>query len=380
VRRLLLLASAVVFVDTAFYAAITPLLPHYVDELGISKSAAGVLAAAYPAGTFLGALPGGWLAARAGVRPTTLLGLTIMGVSSIAFAFGTSVVVLDVARFVQGVGGAMTWAGALGWLIGEAPRERRGELIGSAMGAAIVGALFGPVLGALADALGPEPVFSGVAVVAAGLIAWTLRTPARAPSPPPRLATLLEAVRDRGVQLGIWLMCVPGLLFGTLNVLAPLRMDALGAGAAVIAACFLVAAAFEATVTPIIGRVSDHRGRLAPALAGLAGGCAVMLMFPWPGAAWQLGLLIIVAAPVIGILWAPAIAIISDGAERHGIEQAIGFSLVNVAWAVGQTAGAAGSARLADATSDRVPFLVLAAACAVTIVALRRRRAVLAHA
>ena len=70
-RRLLLLTSAVVFVDTAFYAAITPLLPHYVEELGITKSSAGMLSAAYPAGTLLGALPGGWLAAHAGVRPTT---------------------------------------------------------------------------------------------------------------------------------------------------------------------------------------------------------------------------------------------------------------------------------------------------------------------
>ena len=186
-RRLLLLASAVVFVDTAFYAAITPLLPRYVEELGITKSAAGLLSASYPAGTFLGALPGGWLAAHAGVRPTTVLGLSIMAASSVAFAFGESIVVLDVARFIQGIGGAMTWAGALGWLIGEAPSERRGELIGSAMGAAIVGALFGPVLGAAAAALGPEPVFSGVGVVALGLIAWTLRTPARRPAAPPRL-------------------------------------------------------------------------------------------------------------------------------------------------------------------------------------------------
>ena len=373
-RRLLLLASAVVFVDTAFYAAITPLLPHYVEELGITKSAAGLLSAAYPAGTLLGALPGGWLAAHAGVRPTTVLGLSIMAASSVAFAFGESIVVLDVARFIQGIGGAMTWAGALGWLIGEAPSERRGELIGSAMGAAIVGALFGPVLGAAAAAVGPEPVFSGVGVVALGLIAWTLRTPARRPSPPPRLATLLEAIRDRSVLLGVWLMTVPGLLFGTIAVLAPLRMDELGAGAAVIAGCFLVAAGLEAIVAPVVGRISDRRGRRAPALAGLAAGAVVMALLPWPSAAWQLGALIVLAAPAIGILWSPAIATLSDGAERHGIEQAIAFALVNVAWAFGQTAGSAGSARLADATSDRVPYLLLAAVSALTFAALRRAR------
>jgi len=373
-RRLLLLASAVVFVDTAFYAAITPLLPHYVEELGITKSAAGLLSAAYPAGTFLGALPGGWLAARAGVRPTTVLGLSIMAASSVAFAFGESIVVLDAARFIQGIGGAMTWAGALGWLIGEAPSERRGELIGSAMGAAIVGALFGPVLGAVADTVGPQPVFSGVGVVALGLIAWTLSTPARRPAPPPRMATLLEALRDRSVLLGVWLMTVPGLLFGTIAVLAPLRMDELGAGAAVIAGCFLVAAGLEAIVAPVVGRISDRRGRRAPALAGIAAGAVVMALMPWPTEAWQLGALIVLAAPAIGILWSPAIATLSDGAERHGIEQAIAFALVNVAWAFGQTAGSAGSARLADATSDRVPYLLLAAVSALTFAALRRAR------
>ena len=137
-RRLLLLASAIVFVDTAFYAAITPLLPRYAEDLELSKSAAGILSAAYPAGTFAGALPGGWLAARAGVRPTVLLGLGVMAASSVAFAFADSIEVLDAARFVQGLGGACSWAGALGWLIGAAPRERRGELIGSAMGLSLI--------------------------------------------------------------------------------------------------------------------------------------------------------------------------------------------------------------------------------------------------
>ena len=58
-RKLLLLVSAVVLVDTSFYAAITPLLPDLTDEFGLSKTGAGILAAAYPVGTFVGGLPGG---------------------------------------------------------------------------------------------------------------------------------------------------------------------------------------------------------------------------------------------------------------------------------------------------------------------------------
>jgi MFS family permease len=372
-RRLLLLASAVVFVDTAFYAAITPLLPHYVDTLHISKSAAGVLSATYPAGTLLGSIPGGYLAARAGVKPTTMLGLATMSAASVAFAFGEHIVVLDVARFVQGIGGAMTWAGAFGWLIGEAPGDRRGALIGTAMSAAIVGGLCGPVLGAVADEIGPQPAFSAVGVAGVGLMVWAFRTPARAPTQPPRATALLEAVSDPEVVRGIWLMTIPGLLFGTIGVLAPLRLDELGAGAVAIAGCFFAAAGLEAIVTPVAGRASDRRGRLVPAMAGMVGGMVMMLLIPWPQSAVVLGALLVIGAPMIGVLWAPAIAIISDGAERHGIEQAIGFSLVNVAWATGQTAGAAGSAGLADATSDQVPYLVLAAACAITLATLRRR-------
>ena len=48
-RRVFLLVAAVLLVDTAFYAAIVPLLPHYTDELGLSQTGAGVLTASYAA-------------------------------------------------------------------------------------------------------------------------------------------------------------------------------------------------------------------------------------------------------------------------------------------------------------------------------------------
>ena len=373
-RRLLLLASAIVFVDTAFYAAITPLLPHFEDEFGLSKSAAGVLVAAYPAGTLVGAIPGGYLAAKAGVRATVLLGLGLMVVSSIAFAFADSIAVLDTARFVQGVGGAASWAGAMAWVASAAPRERRGEMIGTTMGAAVAGALAGPAIGTLADAVGIAPTFVGVAVVGTVLAGFALRTP---PAPPEGTSTpreLLAALRDGRVAGGIWLIAVPGLMFGTIGVLAPLRLDELGASATVIGAAWLGAALLEAGVSPIVGRVSDRRGRLYPCLIGLSIGAVLMLLFPWPDAAWQVILLVILAAPSVGMLWAPSMALLSDGAEALGIAQGLAFALSNLGWSIGQTAGAAASARLADATSDAVPYLLMSALCCATIAILARAR------
>jgi MFS family permease len=375
-RRLLAFVCVVVFVDTLFYAAITPILPDLRDEYGLSKTAAGVLAAAYPAGTLVGALPGGWLAARVGVKQTVLLGLGLLVVSSVAFAFGNDIVVLDVARFVQGLGGAASWAGALGWMIGAAPRERRGQYIGTALAAAVAGALFGPVLGVAAGAIGQEPVFCAVALLGVGLMVLAARMEAQQPEGDSRLRTLVASLKDGRVAAGMWLTTLPGLLFGTLAVLGPLRLDELGAGAAAIAAAYLGAAAFEAAIAPAIGRLSDRRGRLMACMLGVAGGGVMMFLLPWPASAWVLCVLIVLAGPLMGMLYTPAMAMLSDGADHAGVSQGFAGAFANLAWATGQTAGAAGSARLADVTSDRLPYLLLAVVCAITLTGLVRGRAI----
>jgi len=80
------LICAAVLVDTVFFTALTPLLPHYVHALGLSKAGAGILVASYPVGTLIGALPGGVLASRLGVRPALVLGLAVMSAATLRAA------------------------------------------------------------------------------------------------------------------------------------------------------------------------------------------------------------------------------------------------------------------------------------------------------
>src|SRR5919198_4700965 len=296
VRRLALLVGAIVLVDTMFYAAITPLLPRLADDLDLGKNGAGVLAGAYAAGTLVGSLPGGWLAARAGVKATILVGIALMSASGLAFAFGNTIALLDAARFVQGVGGACSWAGGMAWLAGEAPRERRGEVIGGVLGAAIFGVQLGPVVGALATAIGREAAFSTAVVFGLALGAWAWATPARPVSEV--LTTPAAALRERSMLAGMWLTILPAAAFGVLDVLAPLRLDALRATGLAIGATFFAAAGAEAIVSPTAGRAADRRGARPVGYAGLAIGAVALALVHLPGSAWLLAVVgLLVAGP-----------------------------------------------------------------------------------
>jgi MFS family permease len=374
VRRLLLVVGAIVLVDTMFFAALTPLLPHYVHELDLSKAGAGVLAAMYPAGALVAGIPSGVVAARFGVKPTVLAGLLLLAATTTAFGLAHDVWALDLARFCQGVSSAFSWTGGLAWLVAAAPPGRRGQLIGTAFGAAIVGALFGPVLGAIASFTGTSPAFGTVAGLAVVLFAAAWTTPAPTPDQPQPLRRFFQALTVRPIQIGIWLCLLPALLFGNLSVLAPLRLSHLGWGAAAVGATYLVSAGVEAAWAPVLGHASDRYGRFLPLRAALLSSAIVATLLPWPDSPWQLAALVVAGGFAFGSFWTPAMSMITDEAEARGLDYGYAFALVNVAWAPGQAGGAALGGALASVTSDAVPYLGLAAVCFLTLFAVARYR------
>ena len=371
-RRLLLLVSALVFVDTTLYAALTPLLPHFADELHLSKAGAGVLLASYAAGALIGGLPGGRAAARLGPRRAVLTGLTLMGLSGVAFAFADSFGTLLAARIVQGAGSAFTWAGAFAWLTNCAPPERRGEMIGRAMGAAVFGELFGPVVGVVSGALGRSAVFSAVAALSVVLGVLTARIDADSELEPVHV-TLRSGLRERRFVDGLILLAIGSTLFGVLSVLAPLHLAAAGWGTAAIGGVWLLGAAFEATESPFVGRLSDSHGPLTPArLALLASVPVSIALSTGAGPAIYVPLMVL-AGMSYGALFTPSFSLVSHGAESAGLAQGMAFGLMNASWAVGAMGGPAIAGVLGGALGDSVPFLLSAGGCALAFVLYRPR-------
>jgi MFS family permease len=374
VRRLLLLVSVVVAVDTLFFTALTPLIPRFADKYDLSKAGAGILVSAYAAGTLVGAVPGGIATIRLGPKRAVLIGLTLMTAASLGFALAGDVWTLGLSRFFQGVGSSCSWAGGLAWVIGSTPRERRGQVIGTTIGAAVFGALLGPMLGALAGVVGTRSAFLGVTAAGAALVVWSATMPSVAPERQP-LRAALAGLRERSLVAGLWLIALPALLFGVLVVLVPLQLNQHGWGSLAIGALFVATTAIETGLNPLLGRLTDRRGLMAPLRAALLGSIAVSLALAVAKDPALIAPLVLAAGVAYGAFYTPSMALISHGAEQAGVAQGLAFGLMNACWGVGALVGPAAGGALAGAAGDSAPYLILAGLCLATYLATRAGRA-----
>jgi MFS family permease len=357
------------------YSVVTPVLPHYQHEFAASKPAIGLLAAAYPAGMLPGSLLGGWMATRAGVRRTTVMGLLLFSVSVAPFGFGASLAVLDGLRSVQGIACGYVWGGGLAWAIASAPPGRRNQTRGSVFASALFGTLIGPMVGTLAVAIGTGVVFVCVGAVSLFLAVWTLNFPE-----PPRArlgagAPVRAVLKNARVRLGFWLILLQACTIGALGTLLSLRLSRFGASGVAIGITFVIASLFSTVLTPLLGRVVDRRGNTPPMIIGLAAGCALVALLPVPHTALVLAILTVLTlgGPLIAST-IPAMALMTDSIEAIGAALAFGSMLINLAWALGEMFGAPAAASLSHATSDAVPMAVLAAAMLLTLVPVLRLR------
>jgi MFS family permease len=383
-RSVVALVVAAMFLDASFFALITPLLPHYSDELGLSQLQVGLLFAAHPVGTLVCAPLAATLVARLGARRTMTLGLIALGAGTIVFGFAASLGLLAFCRFVQGGSAALVWCGGLARLRDVAPPERRGAALGLAGSAAGAGSLFGPALAALTVVVSIEAVLLVLGLLSLVLCAvlhatGELAGERRDPEAEQPIPTGGGAGRyGVGRPLGVIVVC--GIVFGAVAALAPLRLDHLGVGVTAIAVLFALTAAGEAIASPLTGHLSDRVGRIPPIRACLLVAMPALAVQAITGSAWVLGFTVFVAGGVIASLWPLGTALLADESGDRNRSPAGVFAASVVAWSAGLGCGSLAAAALAQEAGDGAAYGVLIAACALALLSLAGPSRVLAEA
>jgi MFS family permease len=179
---------------------------------------------------------------------------------------------------------------------------------------------------------------------------------------------------DRVFQASVWIPFVTALAFGVIEVLLPLRLDDLGAGALAIGAAFLAAALVEAVISPLAGRHADRSGVRAVIRTGCLIAVVALGTLWWPAEPLVLSVLLVAFAVAAGLLFTPSGRVSSVRAEDLGVGQGWAFAFVNVAWSGGIALGALAGGALGGAVGDGVPYLACAALLLATAVATAGRR------
>jgi MFS family permease len=355
---LIVFVGGVFSVESGFFAVVPPLIPRLIHDIHLTTTEVGVLVAAYPAGIVLGALPSIAMVDRRGVRVTAFTGIGLLVIATIAFAWGTSGVMLDAARLLQGFGGAVAWAGALAWLTSTTPAARRGSVIGGAVGAALIGMMLGPAMGAVAAQAGRGLVFSALAVVLALLaVAAPMVAPASSRAGG-SMRALLRLLRNRQAGVGNGILAAIGVVGGTVWSLTPLLVVRLHGGPAIIAWILAAGYLFGALLNVFMGRLTDRFGRLWPTVIALVIAAPMLPVLPLFNQLAPLVITSVLMGAVVSGMWTPTAAMVTDGADPGASGHAVGIALMNAAWAAGGALGAVLMARLADVSGFVLPFFL----------------------
>ena len=182
-------------IDLIGFGIVIPILPLYAKDLGASPTVIGALASSYALMQFLFAPLWGRLSDRYGRRPIILIALAGSAISSLLIGLATSLVVLFVARILNGISGA-SYSAAQAYVADVTTPEERAKgmgLIGAAFG---LGFVLGPAIGGLCAIVDPRfPFFVAAGVAALNLVlAWRrLPEPERRPSARSSQRELLRA-------------------------------------------------------------------------------------------------------------------------------------------------------------------------------------------
>ena len=367
-----------IFVAELGWSGISPLLPSYEARYGLTDVATGLIVSLASVGILLVSLPASGLSNRFGVRKLTLWSLGVLAAGNLVVGLSKSYPVLLAGRTVFGVGLGMIWVTGTAWLHDAAGDNaaRALALTTSVVGAA---ALIAPSLsGWIGErfTLGTPFIVLGGLTVVVLVVLLLLRAPAgdSKESNPPLREMLRAARADALMVTSIVLTLAVALMWMSAELLVPLRLHALGYGAARIGFAFSAASIVFLTSSAVTSARAERWATVRIATIWMAAFAASVLVAVIGVGAVPTISFLLAAALTTGVLIALTYPLGATGATHGGFSVAVVGALINIVWAGSGLIGPIVGGAVAQAIGDRLWFVGLAAGALASAAWMWRRR------
>ena len=309
---ILSLASLVVMLGAS---VISPVLPLYAREFGVSYSGAGMLISGFAIGRLAFDYAGGRLADRFSPRLLGVVGALVTALSAFLSGMATSFEWLVAYRVLEGLGSAIYVITIMALFARTVPAAQMGKAMGFYQSQILLGVSFGPTLGGVVAEIwgmrAPFVVMSAFCVIVAVLTFATVTpVPGSAASerrPHPPLSRMMEHVANRTF---LFILVLTFYVFagraGIRMNLIPLFGEELGGLSESQIGIILSASAFSNfAVLWHAGSLLDRSGRMHVAMPSLIATAAISAAFAISPGFWNLLVVSVLLGVALGYL-APA--------------------------------------------------------------------------
>lgn len=355
-----------VLIDLIGFGIVLPILPLWAEDFGASPVQIGLITASYALMQIIFAPVWGHLSDRHGRRPVILISLAGSVVASLLIGVAGTLLVVFLARLLQGVAGA-SYAAAQAYVADVTDFKDRAKgmgLIGAAFG---IGFVLGPAIGALFSGIDARlPFFVAAALAACNLLIAYRRLPESLrpdsrEAPVPRLALLRRALSSTEVAPLVWLSFAATFAFvgmeSTFALFGERRFDYDTVQMGLLFAYIGVMAALSQGY--LVGRVVERWGENRVMIGGLVGTAAGLLVVGLSESLWILLVGLAALAIASGFVFATITALISMAAGERDQGAILGLN-ASIAGA-GRIAGPVVATLLFQHAGIEVPLLVGAA-------------------
>jgi MFS family permease len=310
---------------------VSPTLSIYVKSFELSYTLTTVVLAV----GVLGNIPAGILVERLGRKPSMLVGLVMIGLSTVGMGTATHFFQLIGAQLVGGIGNALWMLARHAYMTDVIPIANRGRAIALFGGVNRMGTFAGQFCSIFLGVNLRLPFFIYASVVVLNLllcfffIPGTWRTvPEVTGKKPPYLKHLLEISRQHARLLataGVGQVCVQTLRRGC-NIIIPLYAnEVVGLSTQHVRSVVMVSSAVDMSMFPIAGYMMDRFGRRYATVPGVFIFATGMVLMPFTGTFTGLLLAAIFMRMGNGIASGTMMTLGADLAPRHGTGEFLGL-------------------------------------------------------